>query len=155
MSTLTMTLQPRLGPRPETGSENPHYQLTQEGPEWIREEMRTWMAEAFADTRTGDSEISLPGNLAVFLEDIDSAPGAVLLPPKLTTEFVHIHPDGSFHLALSPADQEELIAKSWGERHPLYAPDVNIVLVYSPRTVQEQAIVRTVLEASYRYATGR
>lgn len=150
-----LTLPPRLGPRPETRPENPHYQLTQEGPEWIREEMLKWMADAFADTRTADSEISLPGNTALFLDNIESAPGAVLLPPKLTAEFAHIHPDGSFHLALSPEDQEELITKSWGERHPLYGPGVNIMLVYSPRTVEERAVVRTVLEASYHYATGR
>ncbi|MEU7739800.1 luciferase family protein [Nonomuraea sp. NPDC049158] len=48
--------------------------------------------------------------------------GTVLLPPRLNAEFVHVHPDGSLHLFLSKEGQAELIAKGWGERHPLYSP---------------------------------
>lgn len=107
-------------------------------------------------TEIRPSEISEPGATAFFLAEGTRPPrGAVLLPPRLTAEFAHVHRDGSLHLALSGKDQDELIDKGWGERHPLYSPAVNVVMLYGPRTAEELDVARTVVAASYRYATGR
>jgi hypothetical protein len=175
-----MTLSPlpvRAGDRPRTGPEVPHVQLTQLSPRPIREELARWMSTAFPGTVTGPSEISDPAKMrpwlaaafpqapvaddipdeqavAVFLDGIAPAPGAVLLPPRLTIEFAHIHPDGSLHLALPPEDRDELIDRGWGERHPLFSPQVNVVMLYGPRTQAELAVARAVLDAAYRYAVG-
>ncbi|MEV4573883.1 luciferase family protein [Nonomuraea jabiensis] len=152
---LSQSFPARAGVRPRTGPSVPHVQLSQNSPDEIREQLKQWMSTELPGTRIKPSEISEPGSLAFFLEE-DAAPpqGAVLLPPRLVAEFAHVHVDGSLHLALSQQDQRELIDKGWGERHPLYSPTVNVVMLYGPRTDEELRIAKTVINASYRYATG-
>jgi hypothetical protein len=148
-----LSLPEREGPRPETGPEVPHVQFTQKSPVWIREELTQWLGSAFPRTKTGPSEISTSTN-ALFLDGVEPATGSVLLPPRLTAEFAHVHADGSLHLALSTEDQDELVGKGWGERHPLYSPQVNVVMLYGPRDPDELHVARTVSQAAYRYAIG-
>lgn len=150
-----LSLPARAGDRPRTGPSVPHVQLSQNSPAEIREQLRQWMSTELRGTRIRPSEISEPGSLAFFLPE-DAAPpqGAVLLPPRLVAEFVHLHADGSLHLALAQEDQRELIVKGWGERHPLHSPTINVVMLYGPRTDEELRVARTVIRASYRYATG-
>lgn len=171
------TLPVRKGDRPETGPSVPHVQFTQTSPPRLRERLKEWMSGALPGIVTGPSEISdaakmrrwmsaelpdvaVPHDVpdekawAAFLDGVAPPAGVVLMPPSLTTEFAHVHPDGSLHLALSLEDQRELLDKAWGERHPLYSSGVNVVMLYAPRTDEELAIARTVLAASYRYATG-
>ncbi|WP_327583941.1 DUF5519 family protein [Nonomuraea sp. NBC_00507] len=151
-----MILPTRAGDRPRTGPSVPHVQLSQNSPDEIREQLKRWMTGGLPGTRIRPSEISEPGATAFFLEGGTLPPrGTVLLPPRLTAEFAHIHVDGSLHVSLSPDDQEELVAKGWGERHPLYSPAVNVVMVYGPRTADELEVAKTVVAASYHYATGR
>lgn len=151
-----MMLPVRSGDRPRTGPSVPHVQLSQNSPDDIRVRLEQWMRTALPSTEIRPSEISEPGSTAFFLAGDARPPrGAVLLPPRLTAEFVHVHRDGSLHLALSGKDQEELIDKGWGERHPLYSPTINVVMLYGPRNADELDVARTVVTASYRYATGR
>jgi hypothetical protein len=149
-----MTLPTRTGDRPTTGPSVPHVQLSQNSPARLIEALKEWMATALPGAVIRPSEISEPGSLAFFV-DGTPPPGTVLLPPRLTAEFAHVHPDGSLHLALSTTDQDTLIATGWGERHPLYSPTINVVMLYGPRTDDELAAAKTVVAASYRYATGR
>ncbi|MEU6729336.1 luciferase family protein [Nonomuraea wenchangensis] len=149
-----LSLPARTGDRPETGPSVPHVQLSQNSPDQLREQLKQWMTDHLDGAVIRPSEISEPGSLAFFLDDTLPPAGVVLLPPRLNAEFVHVHPDGSLHLALSQEDQHELIAKGWGERHPLYSPTINVVMLYGPRTDDELEIAKTVLTASYRYATG-
>jgi hypothetical protein len=168
----------RAGDRPETGPAVPHVQLTQTSPPALHETLKDWMASQLPGTVTGTSEISdaakmmrwmartfpdhpvphdvpVESAFAVFLDGVIPPAGAVLMPPSLTREFAHLHPDGSLHLALPQEDQEELLAAGWGERHPLYSQQVNVVMMYGPRTLAEVEVAKAVLLASYRYATGR
>ncbi|WP_433256847.1 luciferase family protein [Streptosporangium sp. CA-135522] len=145
----------REGDRPETGPSVPHVQLTQNSPDEIRQELKRWMSTELPGTVIRPSEISEPGSLAFFLDGTLPPRGAVLLPPRLDAEFAHVHSDGSLHLSLPIEDQRELVAKGWGERHPLYSARINVVMLYGPRDDEEIHVARTVIEASYRYATGR
>ncbi|MFF0869944.1 luciferase family protein [Nonomuraea sp. NPDC003560] len=151
-----LSLPTRAGDRPRTGPSVPHVQLSQNSPGEIREQLAQWMSTRLPGTEIRPSEVSEPGSLAFFLHQ-DAVPpqGAVLLPPRLVAEFAHVHVDGSLHMALSQEDQQELIAKGWGERHPLYSPTINVVMLYGPRSPQELETARSVVAASYRYATGR
>lgn len=133
----------------------PHVQLSQHSPAQLTATLKEWMTTSLPGTVIRPSEISEPGSLAFFLDGTPPPPGAVLLPPRLTAEFAHVHPDGSLHLALSTTDQETLIATGWGERHPLYSATINVVMLYGPRDDDELAVAKTVIAASYRYATGR
>ncbi|MFI0486558.1 luciferase family protein [Actinomadura sp. 9N215] len=149
-----LNLPARTGHRPETGPSVPHVQLSQNSPDHLSERLKQWMADSLDGAVIRPSEVSEPGSLAFFLNDTLPPSGAVLLPPRLNAEFVHVHPDGSLHLALSQDDQQDLIAKGWGERHPLYSPTINVVMLYGPRTDNELEITKTVVTASYHYATG-
>ncbi|MEV6158870.1 luciferase family protein [Nonomuraea sp. NPDC052129] len=112
----------RTGDHPKTGPSVPHVQLSQNSPDQLRAQLKHWMIDHLHDAVVRTSEISEPGSLAFFLDDARPPAGTVLLPPRLNAEFVHVHPDGSLHLFLSKEGQAELIAKGWGERHPLYSP---------------------------------
>jgi hypothetical protein len=151
----TLSLPRRAGERPPTGPSVPHVQLGQNSPDALRERLKEWMTGHLHGAVIRPSEISEPGALAFFLGDTTPlSPGAVLLPPRLNAEFAHVHTDGSLHLALSSDDQREVIEKGWGERHPLYSPTVNVVMLYGPRTDEELASAQAVVAASYRYASG-
>src|SRR5687767_2121697 len=128
-----LALPARPGARPRTGPSVPHVQLSQSSPDEVREQLKQWMTENLPGAVIRPSEISEPGSLAFFLDDTLPPAGAVLLPPRLNAEFGHVHTDGSLHLALSKEDQRELVAKGWGERHPLYSPTINVVMLYGPR----------------------
>lgn len=146
-----MELPERTGDRPETGPEVPHIQFTQTGPPEIRESVRQWLS-ALPGTVTGRSEISVPTSYAVFTPA--AAGDAVLMPPRQSAEFVHVHADGSLHLSLDPKDHAAFLASGWGEKHPLYDRGVNVVMFYAPRDEAEVEVAKTVVAASYAYATG-
>ncbi|MFH8562515.1 luciferase family protein [Streptomyces sp. NPDC017988] len=148
------SLPPRAGDRPRTGSFVPHLQLSQASPPPVREALQRWMATTLDGTRAGRSGISVPDSWALHLTVLP-ADGAVLMPPH-GTEFVHLHADGSLHLAVHPDDQAVVLDAGWGERHPLYHPQrANALMVYAPRDEDEFALVQQVVAASYQYATGR
>lgn len=149
-----LALPARAGDRPRTGPSVPHVQLSQNSPDTLREQLKQWMTDHLRGAVIRPSEISEPGSLAFFVDGTPPSSGAVLLPPRLDAEFAHVHTDGSLHLALSLEDQRELVAKGWGERHPLHSPTINVVMLYGPRTDEELQVAKTVIKASYRYATG-
>ncbi|MFH8350379.1 luciferase family protein [Streptomyces sp. NPDC018045] len=148
------SLPPRAGDRPRTGSFLPHLQMSQISPPTLREALQRWMSATLDGTRPGRSGISVPDSWALHLT-APPADTAVLMPPR-GTEFVHLHADGSLHLALHPDDQAAVLDAGWGERHPLYHPQrANALMVYAPRDEDELAPVQHIVTASYRYATGR
>lgn len=172
---MKLRLEPRRGERPATGPSVPHVQLDQPGPPEIHRSLRDWMPAAFPGVRAGASEISdpvkaaeflagvapgtpLPADAeegwALFLDGSAPPPGVRLMPPSGVREFAHLHPDGSLHLVLSSVDEEELVAKGWGERHPLHGPEIPVVMLYAPRDEEELVVAREVVSAAYRHAVG-
>ena len=74
-------------------------------------------------------------------------------------EFAHLHPasDGSLHLALPPDVVDGVIENGWAERHPLagrHGLPANIVMVYGPRDDEELTVVKDLVRASHRFASG-
>jgi Family of unknown function (DUF5519) len=67
-------------------------------------------------------------------------------------EFAHLHPseDGSLHMTLPPALYDEVLAKGWGEPHPLS----RTMLVWGPRDAAELEVVWGLIKASHAYANG-
>ena len=105
----------------------------------------------------GASHVSVPGARAFHL-DSDHAAG----PPEafmVGTEFAHLHPayDGSLHLVLPETAAREVIAKGWGEFHPLVTqgvmPPTNI-MVFGPRDDAELEVVEQIVRAAYANARG-
>jgi hypothetical protein len=75
-------------------------------------------------------------------------------------EFAHVHPayDGSSHMMLPLAAVEELIAKGWGEQHPMasagYIP-ANAIMAFAPRDEAEVDVMIKILTTSWGFARGK
>jgi hypothetical protein len=65
------------------------------------------------------------------------------------------------HFSLSPTDTKEVMEKGWGELHGLAgqvykgndALPPTYIMIYSPRTEQELAIVKQILQAAIKYSS--
>ena len=147
----------RTGNRPETTNTNPHTQLNQQ-PEDLRyvRELMAW-AFSLSDIRKRPSAVSVPGAIAMWMEDDKSCKECNAF--MAGTEFAHFHPhpDHSLHLGLPQQDAELIIEKGWGEWHPLiqrgFLPP-NIVMMYAPRNQEELEVARLILRRSYDFAQG-
>jgi len=114
-------------------------------------------ARAFALPGVEDrpSVISVPGARALWLaDDVQVVHPEAILRGR---EFAHIHPDGSLHATLGPERAREAIDAGWAEPHPIAEPlglD-GLVMLYTPRTMEELDVVFGLVEDSYRFVTGR
>lgn len=99
--------------------------------------------------------ISVPGARALWLDE--SLPLAHPEAIVAGREFAHIHPDGSLHAALSPERAREAIEAGWAEPHPMaqYMRNDGMVMLYTPRTMQELDVIFQLIVDSYNFVTGR
>lgn len=145
----------RTGPRPTTGDQVPHLQLSDKSPPEYVEELIRWAVSTFSDVREEATRISVASTRALWLDKtVPVAHDDAFMPPPGSREFAHVHADGSMHLCMSDDAIRELVEKRWGEPHPLKHQGVNEVLCYAPRTAEELEIVKAALAESYCYATG-
>ena len=146
----------RTGAKPKTTSTNPHQQQSQNPPPEVYE-LLLRKAFEFPHVERRPSAISVPGAQALWLsgEVASARPEAFLIG----REFAHVHPpyDGSMHMMLAPEAVDEVLAKGWGEPHPMARRGLippTAVMVYAPRDVAEVETVLQVIGASYRFACG-
>jgi hypothetical protein len=148
-------LPPRAGPRPETGPEIPHYQLSDPGD--LAEAQRiVETIGALPGVSLGRSQVSDPRSIAFHLEPELVQAGPDEAP--LHGEFAHVHPfdGGSQHLVLPPAWGEHLIEKGWAEPHPIARrlPVPVLFMVYGPRDAGETDSVIEITKAAYAHVRG-
>ena len=152
MKSLELPL--RSGPKPETTRPSrthatPHKQISQNAPPDMQEELFA-RASSLAGVRVGDSLVSVPGARAFHLDE------ALARGPREAfqrgREFAHLHPvhDGSLHLTLPPDVYQEVLAKGWGEPHPVSGT----MMIWGPRDPQELEVIWSLVQASHAYATG-
>lgn len=149
-----LPLPKRSGPRPLTNKNMPHSQIgVQPVPEVNAELFRR--AYALPDVRNRPTVISVPGARALWLDE--GLPLAHPLPDFAGREFAHIHPDGSLHAGLSRERAREAIEAGWAEPHPmaLYMGNEGMVMLYTPRTMQELDVIFQLIVDSYNFVTGR
>ena len=142
----------RSGPRPLTNKNMPHSQIgVQPVPDVNAELFRR--AFALPDVTNKPTVISVPGARALWLDE--SLPLAH--PVMAGREFAHIHPDGSLHASLSPERAGEAIEAGWAEPHPmaLYMGNEGMVMLYTPRTMEELDVIFQLIVDSYNFVTGR
>ena len=150
------TLPQREGELPRTNPTMPHQQVSQNAPLEMQEALFARCA-ALPGVVVGQSHVSVPGARAFHLQD----PGAAGPPEAFMvgTEFAHLHPaeDGSLHLVLPEESAREVIAKGWGEFHPLVwqgvMPPTNL-MVFGPRNEAELEAVWQIVQAAYANARG-
>jgi len=71
-------------------------------------------------------------------------------------EIVHVHnSDYAMHMNLHPEDAKEVLAKGWGQRHPLTAQrwfkmpvPKNFTMIYAPRSQDELKVVCRIIQAA-------
>ncbi|MCJ1431377.1 hypothetical protein MMC27_000729 [Xylographa pallens] len=74
-------------------------------------------------------------------------------------EIVHLHTtEASMHLTLHPSDAALVIARGWGERHPLagrgpWVPK-GFMMVYAPRSMEELDVMTDIIKASGWWVGG-
>lgn len=133
----------------------PHEQLTQNAPPHLQEALFE-RARSLPGVGVAPSRVSVPGARAFVLdqEHARRRPEAFMAG----SEFAHLHPphDGSLHLLLPQEQAAEVIAKGWGELHPLARmgamPPTNL-MVFGPRDDEELNVVWRIVQASW--ANGR
>jgi hypothetical protein len=146
----------RNGPRPTTTPTNPHTQLDQQpaDPSVIDRLAARVFGRPGVSER--ESAISVPGARALWLDESMAAgpPEAFLIG----REFAHLHPgaDHSLHAMLPPDLAVEAVQAGWGEQHPVARRGLipaNAVMLYAPRDDDEAAVVASLIEASYAFAS--
>ena len=138
---------------PLTTPTSPHKQLSQNGSYHIHRQLLLWVRTiSFVEIRP--STISKSGASGLFLSE-----AVRLLNPRalIEREFGHIHPypDGSLHLFLPMTDAKGIVVKGWGEFHPLaFLKEIpsNFIMLYSPRSRCELAIIKKIILRSYSFA---
>ena len=144
----------RTGPRPETFKGMPHAQVGVHPDPEVNQELHR-RAFSLPGVQERPSVISVPGARALWLDDdVEVAHPEAILRGR---EFAHIHPDGSLHVALSPDRARTAIEAGWAEPHPLSAPLglPGLVMLYTPRTLEELDAIFDLVVDSYNYVTGR
>ncbi len=143
----------REGARPPTTPWMPHMQIQITPDPDVKAELFR-LSYALPGVRNEPTRISIPGARALWLsENLSLAHEEVILVGR---EFAHIHPDGSLHVTFSPERAREAIEAEWAEVHPL-ANQIGIegmVLLYTPRDMQELDVIFQLIVDSYNFVTG-
>lgn len=144
----------RDGPRPETSTDGPHRQLSQQSTPalWGRLVARTFGLPLVVE---GHSSVSPASSRAVLF-----AAGLELLVPETSlaprgnpVEPVHLHgvDDTSIHLCLPPDRAALSCSRGWGEPHQ-YAEFGTEIMVYGPRDEPELEFVVGLIAESVQWA---
>lgn len=144
----------RSGPRPLTHKGMPHAQIdVLPVPDVNAELFRRVFALPGVTNRP--TVISVPGARALWLDE--SLPLAHPEAIVAGREFAHIHPDGSLHVSLPSERAREAIDTGWAEPHPMaqYMGNDGMVMLYTPRSLEELDVIFQLIVDSYNFVTGR
>ena len=140
---------------PRTTNSVPHVQIGVDVDPKIYAEMLKRVDE-IPDVTIRDTIISLPGAMGFWIDE-----SVTLARPNAIVrgrEFAHVHPDGSLHASL-PADiAEHAIEAGWAVLHPWANQRPGwegFVMIYTPQSDEELAVVMQLIEKSYEFVTGR
>lgn len=145
----------REGPRVETTGTVPHVQLAPGSPIDVVDEMHRRL-DQLPDVSKRVSVRSLAGAIGIWIdEDVQFERPECAVGER---EFAHLHPDGSFHVSLSPARIPAAVEAGWAERHPSSFTNPAMapyVMLFAPRTADEADVTIQLVVDSYNFLTGR
>ncbi len=151
-----ITLPTRDAERPQTTSGIPHVQL---GGIKADPDLSDALLESVGNlpgVKLGATRVSLPGAVGFQISsDIDLANPDAIVGGR---EFAHLHPDGSLHASLDPELARAAVLAGWATPHPWATQRESLagfVLIYTPQTEEELAVVIRLVQASYFYVTGQ
>lgn len=152
---IDVPLPEREGLRPQTTPGVPHVQIGVDVVPEIDAELLAQVSR-LPDVDVRPTVVSLPGAKGFWLSET-----IVLSHPEVIVggrEFAHLHPDGSLHASLSPERARESVEAGWATPHP-WADQregwEGFVMIYTPQSVEELAVVFQLILDSYNFVTGR
>ena len=153
-SGIAFELPERGGARRQTSGSVPHVQLDAEPVPAVDAELRRRVFQ-LPGVENRESDRSLPGARGLAL-----TAGLDLVRPDVITgssEFAHIHPDGSLHVWLPVDSAVEVDRTKWGELHPWVSRDGfwdGVAMVYTPETPEELDITIRIVVDAYNFVVG-
>lgn len=145
----------RSGPRPPTHKGMPHAQIGGGPVPDVNAELYRRCFSLLPDVENRPTVISVPGARGMWIrDDVPLASPEVILRGR---EFAHIHPDGSLHVSVPPDRARAAIEAGWAELHPMaeMIGQPGLVMLYTPRTMDELDVIWQLIVDSYNYVTGR
>ncbi|WP_150526624.1 luciferase family protein [Roseibium sediminis] len=150
----TLELISRPTPIPRTTDSVPHVQIGVQAVPELSEKLLA-RVKALPGVVLGPTRLSLPGAVGFQLqEDLPLAHPEAIVGGR---EFAHLHPDGSLHASLDPAVAIKAIRAGWAVAHPWANRRegwAGFVMIYTPTTQEELAVVERLIESSHAYITG-
>lgn len=143
-----LTLPERTGQPPTTTAGMPHSQVDQNSPPDVFAALADWLF-SLPDVQERRSRVSLPSSRAAWVID-----ERAITNPLAEREFTHLHLEpgpGSQHLGLAQADAEMVLARGWGEPHPIdgLRPGMRYLMIFAPRDHAELATIQTIVRRAY------
>ncbi len=145
----------RSGPPPRTTGSVPHTQIDVDPVPEVHDELfrRTF---ALPDVENRPTVVSLPGARGIWIsDDVSLAHPEMIVAGR---EFAHIHPNGSLHAPLPFERAIKAVDAGWAERHPWADQREDwkgLVMLYTPRSLEELNVVFQLIVESYNFVTGR
>lgn len=151
-----IVLPTRDGTRPQTTNSIPHVQLGGIEANADLSDALLQIVSELQGVQLGATRVSLPGAVGFQLgSDVSLANPDAIVGGR---EFAHLHPDGSLHASLEPELAKAAISAGWATPHPWATQRESFsgfVMIYTPQTEEELAVVIRLVQASYSYVTGQ
>jgi len=144
----------REGDRPETSGSVPHVQRDAVPIAELDEELRRRIF-SLPGIVNEQSDRSLPGARGLAFANPASLARSDVIAGS--SEFGHVHPDGSMHVWVPVATAQQVHNNGWGELHPWVERGgfwPGVVMVFTPETAQELEIAVAVVVDAYNLVTG-
>ena len=145
----------RETPRPVTTDGIPHIQIDVEPVPEISDELLRRVS-LIAGVELHDTIVGRSGSSGFWLsERIKMARPESIIRGR---EFAHCHPDGSLHASLPPDLAAKAVELGWATPHPWAAKKSGLegfVMIYTPTTRDELAVVLQLVMESYKYVSGK
>ena len=152
---LADALPQRQTPTPRTTDSVPHVQIGVAPVPALSAELLDSVSK-LPGVKIGPTQVSLPGATGFQIEkDMPLARPEVIAGGR---EFAHLHPDGSLHASLPPELAQEAVKAGWAVSHPWSSRRdgwEGFVMIFTPTSDQELAVVVDLVAASYQFVTGR
>ena len=155
VSADSVTLPRRISSVPGTTNSVPHVQIgVTADPEIATELLRR--VTAINGVEIQASAFSLPGAKGFQIRDNVSIERQNRIIGG--REFGHMHPDGSMHLSLPSEIAIAAVQRGWATYHPWSTERPGwegLVMIYTPQSLEELPTIITLIEASYKFMTGK
>jgi hypothetical protein len=113
--------------------------------------VRQYIVDHALGTKVIEKSRLCPGATGLHLPDSTASYPTAFMVGR---EYVHIHEDGSLHVAANPFTVDDIIANGWAERHPEAGSSLpaNVLFVHAPRNEEELEAVIDIVRTAFAWS---